>query len=97
MNTLEIEAITAPAELCSSTARAWKERVSQQLSSSQSEVRIDLSMTRFIDSSGLGVLLALHKQQRSQGGILKLLNPSTAVTQLVELTRLHRVFDIVRV
>lgn len=95
MNTLEIEAITAPAELCSSTARAWKERVIGQLTSSQPEARVDLSMTRFIDSSGLGVLLALHKHQRAQGGVLKLLNPSSAVTQLIELTRLHRVFDIV--
>ncbi len=87
--------ITAPAELCSATARTWKDRVAKDISPQQSETSIDLSKTRFIDSSGLGVLLSLNKTLRAQGGALKLLNPSSAVAQLIELTRLHRVFDIV--
>ncbi len=86
--------ITAPNELCSSTARLWKERVSKDIAN-QTEASIDLSKTRFIDSSGLGVLLSLNKTLQAQGGVLKLLNPSSAVTQLIELTRLHRVFEIV--
>ena len=61
------------------------------MSSKTSRIR----RTRFIDSSGLGVLLSLNKTLRTQGGILKLLNPSNAVAQLIELTRLHRVFEIV--
>ena len=88
-------AITAPAELCSTTSRQWKERVIQNIANPQNEVNIDLSNTRFIDSSGLGVLLSVNKTLRAQGGILKLLNPSNAVAQLIELTRLHRVFEIV--
>lgn len=88
-------AITAPAELCSSTARAWKDRVARDITPQSTETAVDLSKTRFIDSSGLGALLSLHKTLRSQGGILKLLNPSAAVTQLIELTRLHRVFEII--
>ncbi len=87
--------ITAPAELCSATARIWKDRVTKDISPQQSEACIDLSNTHFIDSSGLGVLLSLNKTLRAQGGVLKLLNPSSAVAQLIELTRLHRVFDIV--
>ena len=86
--------ITAPAELCSTTARIWKDRVSKDISA-QGETSIDLSKTRFIDSSGLGVLLSLNKTLRAQGGDLKLLNPSSSVAQLIELTRLHRVFSIV--
>jgi anti-sigma B factor antagonist len=87
--------ITAPAELCSATARVWKDRITKDLSAQQNEASIDLSKTRFIDSSGLGVLLSLNKTLRAQGGALKLLNPSSAVAQLIELTRLHRVFEIV--
>lgn len=89
-------AIIAPAELCSSTSRQWKERITKDLTEQAQEVSIDLSKTRFIDSSGLGVLLSLNKTLRAQGGVLKLLNPSSAVTQLIELTRLHRVFEIVQ-
>ena len=88
-------AIIAPAELCSLTSRQWKDRVTKELATQQNEVSVDLSKTRFIDSSGLGVLLSLNKTLRAQGGVLKLLNPSSAVAQLIELTRLHRVFEIV--
>lgn len=87
--------IIAPAELCANTSLQWKERVTKDLTSSQDIVSIDLSKTRFIDSSGLGVLLSLNKTLRAQGGVLKLLNPSSSVAQLIELTRLHRVFEIV--
>lgn len=87
--------IIAPSELCSTTSRQWKERVIKDLGTQQSDVSIDLSKTRFIDSSGLGVLLSINKTLRAQGGELKLLNPSPAVAQLIELTRLHRVFEIV--
>lgn len=86
---------TAPAELNSANARLWKDRVAKNIPSDTQETSIDLSNTRFIDSSGLGVLLSLNKSVRAAGGILKLLNPSPAVAQLIELTRLHRVFEIV--
>lgn len=86
--------VTAPNELCSSTSRAWKDRVAKNIAD-QMEASIDLSNTRFIDSSGLGVLLSLNKALRARGGVLKLLNPSAAVSQLIELIRLHSVFDIV--
>ncbi|MCF7787308.1 MAG: STAS domain-containing protein [Prosthecobacter sp.] len=56
---------------------------------------IDFSKTRDIDSSGLGELLTLNKNLRSRGASLKLINPSSAVCQLIELTRLHRVFEII--
>ena len=88
-------AITAPAELCSSTARAWKERVARDITPLATETSVDLSKTRFIDSSGLGVLLTLNKNLRARGASLKLINPSSAVCQLIELTRLHRVFEMI--
>lgn len=87
--------ITAPAELCASTARLWRDRLEQEIKPAHEEVCIDLSETRFIDSSGLGVLLTLNKNLRARSASLKLINPSSAVCQLIELTRLHRVFEII--
>ncbi len=92
---METNTIIAPAELCSTNSRQWKDRITKDLASPPNEVLIDLSNTRFIDSSGLGVLLSLNKTLHAQGCTLKLLNPSIAVAQLIELTRLHRVFAIV--
>lgn len=91
---MTMHTITAPSQLCSSTARAWKDRAAKSLAN-HSEAGIDLSMTRFIDSSGLGVLLSLNKTLRAEGRTLRLLKPSSTVAQLIELTRLHRIFEIV--
>lgn len=87
--------ITAPAELCAATARLWRDRLDTEIKPDHEEVSIDLSKTRFIDSSGLGVLLTLNKSLRARGASLKLINPSSAVCQLIELTRLHRVFEMI--
>ncbi|OYW77341.1 MAG: hypothetical protein B7Z37_04660 [Verrucomicrobia bacterium 12-59-8] len=94
-NTMNATTQTAPAELSSANARLWKDRVVKNITSDPLGTSIDLSNTRFIDSSGLGVLLSLNKSIRARGGVMKLLNPSSAVAQLIELTRLHRVFEIV--
>lgn len=87
--------ISAPAELCATTARLWRNRLEQEIKLEHEEARVDLSHTRFIDSSGLGVLLTLNKNLRGRGASLKLINPSSAVCQLIELARLHRIFEII--
>ncbi|MCB1128802.1 MAG: STAS domain-containing protein [Verrucomicrobiae bacterium] len=58
-------------------------------------LQMDLSQTAFLDSSGLGALVGLHKTLRQQDGVLQILHPTPAVAQLLELTRLHRLFEIV--
>jgi len=49
----------------------------------------------FLDSSGLGTLISLHKTLRARNGTVRLLKPAPNVQQILELTRLHRVFEIV--
>jgi len=88
--------LVAPAELCAATARLWRDRLGKEIRDTHEEACIDMSKTRFIDSSGLGVLIGVNKAMRSRGGVLKILNPTAAVMQLIELTRLHRVLDIIR-
>src|SRR5688572_20012860 len=61
-------------------------------------IEIDLSQTRFVDSCGLGALIALHKSATSKNGgvTVRLLNPTPPVQQIFELTRMHRLFEIVK-
>jgi len=54
-------------------------------------VVIDLSETDFIDSSGLGALIAGLKSARTAGGDLKIAGATRQVTTVLELTNLHRV------
>lgn len=58
------------------------------------ELIVDLKDVRFIDSSGLGVLVSGFKNASSRQGTIKLSGLQTQVKSMFELTRLHRVFDI---
>jgi anti-sigma B factor antagonist len=55
---------------------------------------VDLKEVRFIDSSGLGVLVSGFKNASTHQGSIKLCSLQTQVKSMFELTRLHRVFDI---
>ena len=55
---------------------------------------VDLKEVRFIDSSGLGVLVSGYKNAATHQGSIKLCSLQTQVKSMFELTRLHRVFDI---
>ena len=58
------------------------------------ELLVDLKEVRFIDSSGLGVLVSGYKNAATHQGSIKLCSLQTQVRSMFELTRLHRVFDI---
>lgn len=58
-------------------------------------VSIDFSNVEFIDSSGVGALVSVHKRVAPKGGALTIINPGPAVTSVIELLRLHRVFALV--
>ena len=57
-------------------------------------VVLDLARVRFIDSSGLGVILACLRQLDASGGHLRLCNVRKEVRATLELVRLHRLVDI---
>ena len=58
-------------------------------------VAVDLSAVDYIDSSGLGMLVALHKQTLKKGGCMKISGINGMVREIFELTRLTKVFGIV--
>ena len=57
-------------------------------------VVVDLSEVQFIDSSGLGALIALHQRAADAGGELTLRNPSDGVRRVLDLTRTGPVFEV---
>lgn len=92
----EILQISEVPELTAEHSSAFRERARAALGPGLKQIEIDLSQTAFIDSSGLGALIALHKTACSRGGGLRLLYPQPPVRQLLELTRMHRLFEIVK-
>lgn len=55
---------------------------------------LDMSNLRFVDSSGLGVILSCMRELTSKGGDLKLCAMTNPVRGLFELVRMHKVMDI---
>lgn len=56
-------------------------------------VLIDLKDVKFIDSSGLGVLVSVMKTVRTSGGKLFVCSLNEQVKMLFELTKMDRVFE----
>jgi anti-sigma B factor antagonist len=82
-------------QLGATNANAFRHWVRKSLSDAHKNIEIDLSEATFLDSCGLGALVALHKTVRGRGGSLRLLNPQPSVQQLLDLTRLNLVFEVV--
>lgn len=48
----------------------------------------------FIDSMGLGAMISLLRQVKQRQGDIKVVNLTSDVKTIFEITRLHRLFDI---
>jgi anti-sigma B factor antagonist len=57
-------------------------------------VVLDLSDVQFIDSSGLGALIAVHQQAVDAGSELALRAPSDAVRRVLDITQTAPVFEV---
>jgi len=56
-------------------------------------IRVDLSKVTQVDSVGIGTFVSVWTSARNSGCDLKFINPSTQVQDLVEITRLHDLFE----
>lgn len=68
--------------------------VNDHLGEGLSYCAIDLSNVRFINSTGIGVLVSILTKFRNQGGELVLINPSELVRKLLVITKLDAIFNI---
>jgi anti-sigma B factor antagonist len=84
-------------ELTSVNSGRFRDEVRAVLAESPPLIEIDLSATRFMDSSGLGALFALYRATTAREGvILRLINPRPEIQQLLELTQMQQLFEIVQ-
>jgi anti-sigma B factor antagonist len=74
--------VTAP-ELRAAVQRAVEEDTAR--------VVVDLAGVTFIDSSGLGMVIAGLKHARQAGGELRIAAAGEQVRMVLELTKLHRI------
>lgn len=71
------------------------EIVNDALSSEAKFCLINISDVRYINSSGIGVMITILTKFRNKGGELYLVNPSDHVKKLLIITKLQAIFNIV--
>ncbi len=81
-------------ELDAATAADFESRLSAALLPIFKRINIDLSGTGFADCRGLGALLALRSQARTQtNAMVRVFNPNEAVRRLLMLTGVDLLFE----
>ncbi len=96
-NEAQVLTISDIPELTAVNAGAFREQVTSALRESPTVIEVELSRTRFLDSSGLGALFALYRSVGESGeATLRLVNPRPEVRQLLELTQMQQLFEIVQ-
>src|SRR5882724_4445634 len=84
-------------ELTAVNSANFRDEVRAGMLESPAVIEIDLSETRFVDSSGLGALFALYRAVGPGGSVvLRLLKPRPEIQQLLELTQMQQLFEIVQ-
>jgi anti-sigma B factor antagonist len=66
----------------------------KRLVAEKSNLVLNLSGVDYIDSGGLGTLVALYTTARNQGASIKLANLTRNVGDLLQVTKLVTVFDV---
>ena len=64
------------------------------VSQSESNLTLNLSGIKFIDSSGFEILMSLYKVAKLNNSNLSLINLSVELVELVKLVELDRVFQL---
>jgi anti-sigma B factor antagonist len=66
----------------------------KQLIQEKNQIVLNLSGISYIDSGGLGTLVALYTTAQNAGGSLKLANLTQRVGDLLQVTKLLTVFEV---
>lgn len=74
-------------------ATSLNDELHKLVSESKSKVVVDLGNVKFMNSSGLGMLIRALSTIRNAGGDLKLARPSEKIESLLMVTKLITVFD----
>ncbi|HEV2888258.1 MAG TPA: STAS domain-containing protein [Jatrophihabitans sp.] len=76
------------------SASQLADRLVQIIDSGQQSVVVDLSRLSFIDSTGLGALVAARNRAQQTGAALRLVCTSERMLKLFRITGLDAVFEI---
>jgi anti-sigma B factor antagonist len=86
-----VPVVAAPEEIDITNAEALRAALSTAAADGHGTLVVDMTRTRFCDSSGLQVLIAAHRRAGAEGRAVLLVIPGTAVPRVFALTGMDRV------
>lgn len=93
---LDQTTLSAPVRLVAETRVDFRSAVLEKLSQageSRGSLLIDMTETRDIDASGLGILVLVQKRARERGIPICLRNPQQQIRSLLAMTKLEGLFQ----
>jgi anti-sigma B factor antagonist len=86
-----VPVVAAPEEIDITSAEGLREALLEAAARGHGTFVVDMSLTRFCDSSGLQALVAAHRRARAEDGEVLLVIPDATVLRVFELTGMDRV------
>lgn len=71
-----------------------REKVEELLEGGHVNIIINLNKVKYMDSAGIGELVACQKRAKEKGGQVKLLNVTPKVADVLEIVNIGGVFEI---
>lgn len=94
---LEYSSLSAPERLIAETRVDFRsavlEKLAQAGATTAGSLTIDMTETRDIDASGLGILVLVQKRARERGIPIYLRNPQQQIRSLLAMTKLEGLFQ----
>jgi anti-sigma B factor antagonist len=86
-----VPVVAAPEELDVTNADGLRSALADAAADGHGTVVVDMTLTRFCDSSGLHTLLAAHRRAEAEGRAVLLVIPSTSVLRVFAITGMDTV------
>lgn len=73
---------------------ALREAVQSLMTAGKKKVVLNMSDVTYIDSAGLGILVACYVSAKKQGALIRLCSLGNKFREVLQLTRLLTIFDV---
>jgi anti-sigma B factor antagonist len=74
--------------------REFRQLIADTLEGGRKNILLNMAEVYYIDSSGLGELVAAYTAATRRGGNLKLMKLTQRVQDVVQLTKVYRIFEV---
>jgi anti-sigma B factor antagonist len=75
-------------------SNSFREKLKSMLAEGKKKIVLNMVNVKYIDSSGLGTLVAAHVSAKAQGASVRLCNLGTKFHEVMQITKLLTIFDV---